>query len=614
MARVVEETLPPGSHLEDLVIEKVLGQGGFGVNYLARATTLDADVVVKEYYPQQFAQRSEDGNVEPGRADGDEAFFADGLDRFLEEARALARMTRGEDAFGVMPVLRYFTARGTAYIVMPYVEGQSLADQINYTGPLEADALMVLTERLLDVLQRVHDEGLLHRDITPGNVFIPNNGEPLLADFGLVRSLGDPRKSHYPIFSEGYAAPEQYSVTSKQGPWTDIYGLAATLYDAAGAGTPQSAAGRLLNDRLEPLSDVAGRTLDPNFVSFIASGLALDPSARPPTVAQWRSILTAGAAPGGGPGAGGGHAVLDEAWRQLAGGDIDTGRALLGDHWQQNPHDTEAAAMLAVELFRPPVDYGPAIRHQNKVINDYGAEVVTIPLDIISSVEWGSRGSLNKLLRRLKLSDPPTSVHGAWMLALAELYVTDDRLQIEIIDEPAPTIVSDIMTGAAYLVRGCPRAANSIFTKVIADPDSVLKPYKKRFRSLSGERQKQLRQRVLEVAMLGQLLADRELGRAGKSVAGWQALHALRPGWPIGSEFLVAEARQLADGTANAPPRPGPDRDPDITDERAWGGMVFRDMEREKNYAASESSGRLMDAVKIISVLALIAAALYFAG
>lgn len=608
MARIVEESLSPGTRLEDMVIKGVLGQGGFGVTYRAHSSTLDADVVIKEFFPQQFARRDDDGNVVPGNGAEDAEFFAEGRSRFLDEARALARLTRAEGATGLIPVLRYFEVRKTAYFVMPHIEGRTLSEQIADQGALDVDALMVVTEHLLNAAEQVHSADLMHRDITPGNVLMRPNGEPLLFDFGLVRSLVDPRKSRYPIFSDGYAAPEQYDVSSQQGPWTDIYGLAATFYTAAAGETPQSAAGRLISDKLRPLADIADNTLDPNFIAFVERGLALDPTARQVSITEWRASLTGDTRT---EVTAASHLVLDQAWELLSTGKIDNGRSVLEDHCRRDPEDTEAAAMLAIELFRPPVDYGPAIRHQNMVINEYGSHPAAIPLDIISSVEWGHRGSIKQTLRKLALSDPPTSVHGAWMRALAEVYATDERIQAEVFDEQSTTIASNIMVAAAYLVRGCPRAAKREFTKVIDRPERSIKSFKSRYPGMSAKRRKLLEERIVEAARLGLLLAERDLGRAGNTVAGWQTLNGMRPGWPAGSEFLMTEARCLA---GNKSASAGPDRDPEIIDESAWGNMVFNHMRDEETYNTSVRFGWVTDVLKIVAVGALIATAVFIFG
>ena len=231
------DALAAGTRLGEIEIERVLGAGGFGVTYLARDLGLDTWRAVKEYLPRDWGTRRQDGTVGP-RTGGDSEDYRWGLERFLDEARILARF----DHRHLVRVHRVFEARGTAYMVTEYVEGRTLAAEVASAGPLSEgrvrELLLALTG--VDGLSAVHAAGLLHRDIKPGNVMVRPDGTPVLIDFGAARqAMGRHSRSVTAVLTPGYAPIEQYSVRGHQGPWTDIYALGALAYWALGGGCPR---------------------------------------------------------------------------------------------------------------------------------------------------------------------------------------------------------------------------------------------------------------------------------------------------------------------------------------------------------------------------------------
>ena len=234
------------SMLLEYRIEQVLGAGGFGITYRARDTNLDKDVAIKEYLPGELAMRAPDGNV-VAQATTHEAGYKWGLDRFLLEARTLAKFSHPH----IVRVLRYFEANATAYMVMDYEKGDPLKTLLQLDPQPPEEKLKALVAPLLDGLSAVHATGFLHRDIKPDNIFIRANGTPVLIDFGAARqAMGGETKSLTAILTPGYAPLEQYSGEGKQGPWTDLYAMGGVLYRAVADKNPPDAVSRIRGDTL----------------------------------------------------------------------------------------------------------------------------------------------------------------------------------------------------------------------------------------------------------------------------------------------------------------------------------------------------------------------------
>lgn len=284
----VAHALKPGDAIMEYVIERTLGGGSFGITYLARDENLDMPVAVKEYLPSDLALRAADNNV---RTLGD-AFneqFQWGLERFLAEARVLASFRHPN----IVRVLRYFFANGTAYIVMEYESGESLKHWFPRQGMLTQASLLKLLFPLLDSLEVIHAANFLHRDIKPDNIYVRENGTPVLIDFGSARTINSNRDPTN-IVSPGFAPFEQYHSKGKQGPWTDLYSLAAVMYWLVSGVKPLDSLSRQKQDSMMPAiqSDHKGRFDEP-LLKSIDWALNPEETQRPQSVAELRGYLQA---------------------------------------------------------------------------------------------------------------------------------------------------------------------------------------------------------------------------------------------------------------------------------------------------------------------------------
>ena len=221
--------LPEGTRIGDFEFHRVLGHGGFGITYLGWNLALDIPVAIKEYLPADLATRESDRGVVPQSSQAT-ADFQWGLDRFIDEARILARFQHPN----IVRVHHFFQANSTAYIVMEYAEGETLSEVLNRKGVLTEAELKAILHPILDGLEVVHRADFLHRDIKPGNIIIrAEDNSPVLLDFGAARmAIGAKSRSVTSVVTPGYAPREQYSSRGNQGPWTDIYALGAVAYPA----------------------------------------------------------------------------------------------------------------------------------------------------------------------------------------------------------------------------------------------------------------------------------------------------------------------------------------------------------------------------------------------
>jgi serine/threonine protein kinase len=251
--------LAPGTVLnEQFVIGRVLGKpGGFGITYLALDRALATRVAIKEYLPRDLAVRAADGVTITPHSSGESDTFRFGLSQFLDEARTLARL----DHPNIVRVRQFFSAHGSAYLVMDYYQGLSLAEYLarQPDGRLPEAKALGLMQPILDGLRAVHAEGFLHRDIKPANIYLARTASggarPILLDFGAARqSVGERSRSLSVLVTDGYAPFEQYSRKGRQGPWTDVYAAAAVLYRVLTGETPPPTPERIDEDELKPAS------------------------------------------------------------------------------------------------------------------------------------------------------------------------------------------------------------------------------------------------------------------------------------------------------------------------------------------------------------------------
>jgi serine/threonine protein kinase len=285
--------LKPGQTIGRYEIVSVLGQGGFGITYRARDVQLGREVAIKEYLPSALAVRQDGATVLP-RTTKMADDFGWGRDRFVTEGRTLASLHRVP---AIVHVFDFLEANGTAYIVMELLSGRTLEDRINADGKLKPEEVDRILWPLLDGLEQVHAAGFLHRDIKPANILLDAAGNPTLIDFGASRAAMVGRTAAMTaIFTPGYAAAEQMT-SAKQGPWTDIYGLAATMYHAIAGKTPPNAFDRMLDDGYEPLGKLAPAGFSPGLLAGVDAGLTVAARDRPQSIAGWRPILGMTSAP-----------------------------------------------------------------------------------------------------------------------------------------------------------------------------------------------------------------------------------------------------------------------------------------------------------------------------
>jgi serine/threonine protein kinase len=284
--------LLPGHLIQWYEIREVLGHGGFGITYLATDTNLKQNVAVKEFFPTEFVYRGL-GNKVVANSEKSNEVIQWALTRFIEEGQTLARF----DHPSIVRVIAVFEANDTAYLVMRYENGEPLSTQIPRRKGIAEEQIWPLIDPLLKGLELVHQAGFIHRDIKPANIFIREDGSPVLLDFGSAReAIGEVTRTLTTLVSPGYAPIEQYQQEGgSQGPWTDIYGMAATLYRCAFGISPVEAVQRSQSmlergvDSLVSPTDLARGSYSSGFCEFVSRGLALNPGDRPRSITEWRS-------------------------------------------------------------------------------------------------------------------------------------------------------------------------------------------------------------------------------------------------------------------------------------------------------------------------------------
>ncbi len=287
MPTQANQPLPEGYQLQNYRIRKVLSCGGFSIVYLAEDEN-GVPVAIKEYLPSSLALR-EQGDALPAIAEENLATFRYGMKCFFEEGKSLAGLAHGN----VVRVLNFFRANETAYMVMRYERGRTLEEHIrHHRGSIKEDFIRRVISLLLNGLREVHTNKLLHLDIKPANVYIRNDGTPVLIDFGAARQTLTAQTARLsPMYTPGFAAPEQYRNRELLGPWSDIYSVGATMYSCLAAAAPPYADRRLDQDSYLPARKQWRGKYSEALLQTIDWCLRLDHLRRPQSVFALQKVL-----------------------------------------------------------------------------------------------------------------------------------------------------------------------------------------------------------------------------------------------------------------------------------------------------------------------------------
>nr|WP_242533200.1 serine/threonine-protein kinase [Niveibacterium umoris] len=282
--------MPVGTRLGEFELVGLVGEGGFGIVYLAHDHSLERKVALKEYMPSSLASRANDSSVAV-RSERHRETFEVGRRSFVNEARLLAQF----DHPALVKVYRFWEANGTAYMAMPFYDGITLRDALKERGspPDEAWIRKILSP-VMDALEIIHNQSCFHRDIAPDNIMLLRDDRPVLLDFGAARRvIGDMTQALTVILKPGYAPIEQYAEMPgmKQGPWTDIYALGAVVYFMITGKTPPPSVGRMMQDSYEPLATIAAGRYDDSFLQGIDRCLAVKAEDRPQSIAAMRELV-----------------------------------------------------------------------------------------------------------------------------------------------------------------------------------------------------------------------------------------------------------------------------------------------------------------------------------
>ncbi|MEP7154569.1 MAG: serine/threonine-protein kinase [Betaproteobacteria bacterium] len=280
-------SLAPGHIINEYRFDKLLGVGGFGLTYLATDQNLNLPVAIKEYLPADIATRDDDSSIRPS-SDENRPTFEWGLSRFLDEARTLATFRHPN----IVRVMRFFQANATAYMVMEFVHGASLSEWIKTRRPLPQRDMEKIIWPLVEGLGIIHQSSYLHRDVKPGNIYIRSDGTPVLLDFGAARSTAGGGELTA-VVSPGYAPVEQYSESSIQGPWTDLYAVGGVMYWMVTGKKPVDATARLRDDPQKPAQEVGDRSVySAEILAAIDWALSPDDRHRPRSSEEFLARLT----------------------------------------------------------------------------------------------------------------------------------------------------------------------------------------------------------------------------------------------------------------------------------------------------------------------------------
>ncbi|MEK7815510.1 MAG: protein kinase [Pseudomonadota bacterium] len=299
MTQTYHHALPTGTRIESYEIRNTLGIGAFGITYKAYDHSLDRVVAIKEYLPDGLAVRVADGTTVSPKSEGEAKGYRYGLKRFLDEARTLAKFHEPH----IVRIITYMEAHGTAYFVMDYEDGVSLDKRLQAVGILAEEEIRGIVIPILRSLRGVHAQNFLHRDIKPANIYLRRDRSPVLLDFGAARqAMGEYGRNATGFVTPGYAPFEQYLADNKQGPWSDIYAIGATIYHCITGVAPIASTERIaaIHDREpDPLSGIEGSLrsrYSPALLDAMMWMLQPMPKDRPQSVDEALTALAAGVA------------------------------------------------------------------------------------------------------------------------------------------------------------------------------------------------------------------------------------------------------------------------------------------------------------------------------
>jgi len=440
----------------DFRIMDLLGSGGFANTYLAMDLTLGREVAIKEFFPSELAVRADSQSVSVKSA-AQKVQFNWAKGRFVREAKTLAKFRHPS----VVRVFRVFNANDTAYMVLEFVRGSNMETWLKRIQRRpDQDELDHFLPPLLDALEVVHDAGILHRDIKPANIYIRETERtPVLLDFGAAKyaasSAGDQTATTAAIVSKGYSPHEAYSTDAHlQGPWTDIYGLAATLHRGLTGSAPMESTTRIMQDDFVPLDerpDLAGR-YRPAFLQSLNRALAVMPKDRPQLISEWRAEL---------------YPDLTTSQPAASPAPAREGRA----EWHPLSDTPEDATTIYT---------GGSSRPSGTIVSQSRVQVSQTPekrgnlLSDISAITAATRPALQNALKK----QSRTVVTG-WLLAiagaggLAAPLLFGGTNQTATVDVAQPPSVSQVVRVPADVIRPAPRALEAAQGKTAPTPEQI---------------------------------------------------------------------------------------------------------------------------------------------
>jgi len=285
----LDHELPPDTVLDNYTITRTLGGGGFSIVYLAKDNTYNKDVVIKEYMPTKLATRTQDLHISALNSDcGDK--FGHGQRLFFQEANTLSNLKHPN----IVNVISFFRANGTVYMVMEYEEGINLQNYIKrHKGNMTEKFLMAVFMPLLDGLKMIHQNGLLHLDVKPGNIHLREGANPLLLDFGAAHEMMQTRQFQAnQVITPGFSPIEQLDPGGYVGPWTDIYAIGATMRACIEGAPPLSSTKRRERDTLKPAANAFKKKYSKRLLESIDWAMEVDPILRPQNIENFIDALS----------------------------------------------------------------------------------------------------------------------------------------------------------------------------------------------------------------------------------------------------------------------------------------------------------------------------------